>query len=464
MRNRDDILVRIQEVHNELERLGNFSALSRSQSELQAELQDEGGTLLSELEVVERSMRLDRVRQAADDPTRLEAGSSGPQVMTRVNPWDPTSGDVRSRALAAVERAHRLPDAAREAATRSLEADDDRTNRLAEYTVATADPSYFGAFAAWFNDPLTGPHGWSPAERSAYRQVTDLSRAMSLGTTTAGGFLVPYELDPQLTIASAGSVNPMREVARVTQSAYNEKRFVTTLGVTASWDAEAAEVSDDSPALLQPAVICHKGSAYVQTSYELDQDANLGRDVGALFGDAKAQLEATAFTTGTGVGQPKGIITALVEAGTPVLATATNTLSQADLYANQAALPARWRPNARWMMNLSILNGYRQLPLATGLNSSVVNDDGTRPRALGWEVVENSAMDGTLGAGADYTVLSGDFNQYAICDRLGTTIVPVPVVVGANRRPTGERGWYLMFRTGASALVPDAFRLTNHST
>jgi HK97 family phage major capsid protein len=137
-----------------------------------------------------------------------------------------------------------------------------------------------------------------------------------------------------------------------------------------------------------------------------------------------------------------------VAAATPVIATATNVLAQGDLYANQAALPARWRPRARWMMNLSIINGYRQLPQATGLNYSIINDDGPRPRALGWTVYENSSMDGSLGAGADYTVLSGDFRQYIIVDRLGTTVELVPHLLGANRRPTGERGFLLHWRAG----------------
>jgi HK97 family phage major capsid protein len=77
-------------------------------------------------------------------------------------------------------------------------------------------------------------------------------------------------------------------------------------------------------------------------------------------------------------------------------------LAQADLYANQAALPARWRPNAKWMMNLSVINGFRQLPQATGLNYSVINDATSPPSALGWPVYENSNMDGMLtGAAAD---------------------------------------------------------------
>jgi HK97 family phage major capsid protein len=97
----------------------------------------------------------------------------------------------------------------------------------------------------------------------------------------------------------------------------------------------------------------------------------------------------------------------VASSGSTVTATASNVLAIGDLYANQAALPPRWRANASWMMNLSIINGYRQLAQATGLNYSIVNDSGPRPTALGWPIYENSNMDGTLtGSAADYLVLS----------------------------------------------------------
>jgi HK97 family phage major capsid protein len=185
-----------------------------------------------------------------------------------------------------------------------------------------------------------------------------------------------------------------------------------------------------------------------------------------VFADSKAAEEARVFTTGNGTTEPKGLITALVAAGgSTVIATGTNVLAQGDLYANQAALPARWRQNAKWMMNLTILNGYRQLPQATGLNFSVVNDDGALPTALGWPIYENSAMDPTLsGAAADYLVLSGDFQQFAILDRVGTTIEVIPQLFGANRRPTGQRGFLMHWRVGSDLLIADAFRLSNFST
>lgn len=117
------------------------------------------------------------------------------------------------------------------------------------------------------------------------------------------------------------------------------------------------------------------------------------------------------------------------------------------------------------MMNLSVINAYRQLPLATGLNYSIVDDSGPRPRALSWTIYENSSMDGALGAGAaDYCVLSGDFKQFAILDRLGATVEVVPQLFGANQRPTGQRGFLLHWRCGSDVLIADAFRLSNFNS
>jgi HK97 family phage major capsid protein len=277
-----------------------------------------------------------------------------------------------------------------------VESDEDPQQKLAKWITTAADRDYFKAFSKVFNDPITGYYGWTPAERDAYQRVT--AEAKNLGFGTGGGnFLVPTDLDPAILLTSAGSVNPMRQVARIAQTVALTKLFVTSAGVTASWDAEFAEVSDDSPTLTQPSVTTHKGAAYVECSFELLEDSDIAQQVGNLFADAKDQLEANAFTLGTGSGQPWGVVQRIVtsHAGS-IIATGTNVLAQADLYANQSALPARWRPNARFMMNLSILNGYRQLPQATGLNYSVINDDGPQPKALGWVIHENSTMDSTV--------------------------------------------------------------------
>jgi HK97 family phage major capsid protein len=255
----------------------------------------------------------------------------------------------------------------------------------------------------------------------------------------------------------------MRSVSRVTQTAYNVKKFVTSVGSTASWDAEFAQVSDDSPTLLQPSITCFKGAAYIQHSYELLEDSDIAQQVGAILADSKMQLESTAFTTGAAGAGPTGVITAIAAVAGSVLLTAGAAVTNAVPPDNQEALPPRWRPRAKFMANLTIINDLRQLIKATGMTESLVDDSTTPPKIFSWPIIENSAMDGTIAAGTtnDFVFLSGDFNQYAIVDRIGTTIIPFPYIVGANQRPTGEYGWYLHWRTGADVLVPDAFRLTN---
>ena len=49
-------------------------------------------------------------------------------------------------------------------------------------------------------------------------------------------------------------------------------------------------------------------------------------------------------------------------------------------------------------------------------------------------------------------------------DRIGAVLEVVPHLLGANRRPTGDRGAFLWFRTGSNVTTINAFRLLNIAT
>jgi HK97 family phage major capsid protein len=394
---------------------------------------------------------------ALDHPPGFESRDDANRDM------NPRVREVRNDALRANERAAFLSDDSRAHMEDTLRADDDPDARMARYVADLSSRDYFRAFASWLRDPISGGHEWSPEERQAVQRVRFLERAMSLGGT--GGMLVPYELDPSVIIAGTGAVSPLRQIARVETTAYNVKKFVTSLGVSAEWTTEGSEVADATPTLVQPSITCAKGDAFVPVSFELFEDSSIATQVGTLLTDAMNVHQSLSFTL-TQTNGPVGIISSIVAAaGANIIATGSNVLAIADLYNNQAALPPRWRPNASWMMNLSIINGYRQLAQASGLNYSIVNDSGPIPKALGWPIYENSNMDGTLtGAAADYLVLSGDFRQFAIVDRVGTSIEVVQNLVGTNHRPTGQRGFLMHYRSGSDVLVQDAFRLSNFNT
>lgn len=416
---------------------------------------------------LERAAKIENVRSAYLAGAMIEDGTHfGPQVMTRTDPWQAEtrsapSTELRTRALTALETAPgEMPDSVRQYATKLIESDTDTESRMARYVIETSSPAYLRAFSTWFRNPERGHLEWDEAQREAYQRVQTLSRTMSIGTTTAGGFLVPVALDPQILISGTGSVDPMRELARVETTAQNVTQFVTSAGVTASWDAENAEVSDDSPTLAQPAITAFKGQAFIPVSFELFEDSNIGSQVGRLLADAKSQLESVAFTTGTGSAQPKGVITSLVAGAASVLTSAGSAISVADMITVQNALPPRWRPNASWMLNLSIMNQARILPLYTNGPALLTGGE-----ILGWNVRENSAVDGTIAAGTthDYVVLAGDFSQYIICDRIGTSLEFVPNLFGASGRPTGTRGFLMHWRTGGDVVIQDAFRLLDYN-
>jgi HK97 family phage major capsid protein len=52
----------------------------------------------------------------------------------------------------------------------------------------------------------------------------------------------------------------------------------------------------------------------------------------------------------------------------------------------------------------------------------------------------------------------GDFTNFLVLDRIGMQVELVPHLVGANHRPTGQRGLYAFWRNTSGVLVPNAFR------
>jgi HK97 family phage major capsid protein len=239
----------------------------------------------------------------------------------------------------------------------------------------------------------------------------------------------------------------------------------------AEWLPEASQAADASPSLASPSIAVHKASAFVPFSYEVGTDAiNFMAELGRLLADAYDQLSATAFTTGSGTGQPRGIINGLVDAaGTVPLIdpAAAETFSAADIYNVQNALPPRFSPRAQWCANLAIINSARQFETDNGakvfpeLNSNP-------PMLLSRNINELSNMAGTIDPDADesnYPLLYGSFaDGFVIVDRFPSQIELIPNLFGPNGRPSGQRGAFLWARVGSDVVIPEAFRLLSIPT
>lgn len=416
-----------------------------------------------ESEVVEA--RRARIRAAADNPFAGESVADQQAAdlaqRSRVRPPSTPGSELRGRALDLIQRSERsapwLTHDNLERLTQIVERDDDSGLDIhARWMLGVGSDDYRSAFVK----ALRGrQHEWSPAEAAAVDGSRTLERAMGL-TDAAGGYMIPAQLDPTIVLTSGGSVHPFRQIARQVVATGDVWTGVSSAGVTAEWIAEATEVADGSPTLAAPTVPLYKYDAFVPFSVEIEGDgANFLGELSRVMSDGVDQLHATAFATGAGGTQPTGIVTALTGGASIVTGT---TMTSAEVVATQNALPARFQPRAQWAAALPIINTIAQMETTNG--ARLYPEITQNPRALlGKPLHEASTLDSTIagGATADYVVAYGDWSNYVIADRVGTRVEVVQHLMGANRRPTLQRGLLLWGRVGADSVNDNAFRLLN---
>ncbi|MPZ15599.1 MAG: phage major capsid protein [Chloroflexi bacterium] len=421
----------------------------------------------------ERNHRVAQIQALAANPANVIPGDDQSRALidrgdesttrTRLGGGNETRDQAR-RALENLARSsERLEttDQAIEKVTRALDGyDGANTDDVARWTAATIDPAYESAFRKLLRDPQNGHREFSDRELAAFQHARQVQRAMSL-TDSAGGYMVPFQLDPSIILTSDGSINPIRRIAKVVTATGDKWNGVSSAGVTASWDAEAAEVSDDAPTLAQPSIDVFKLAAFVPISIEAHQDAaNVDSEVGMLLADAKEQLEAEAFVSGAGTTEPIGITTALDGTASDVPTATADVLVAADLFGLQAALPPRFQGRAAWTASLETINEIHQMETTNGAR---LFPELAQDRLLRKPLYEASYLDAagdTATAGNDYVAVYGDWSNYVIADRIGTTVEFIPHLFHTTtNRPSGQRGWYMFSRVGADSVNDAAFRM-----
>lgn len=444
-------------------------------AELDAEARAEWDSLESEFDTHARAIedsrrRQERIRAIAENSSATETvrpGRAAATPATRTRPEnifdlaelrqrarsvDELPALMRDNAMRAVEQA-RFPGAddrarAQEQVERLLNTVDDEQGTLARRILTTGSPVYERAF------------GKAITQLSDKGLTSEEQRALSLGVNTDGGYAVPFQLDPTVILTSDGSANPLRQIARVEQITGKEWQGITSAGVSVSRAPEAAEANDDSFTLDQPTVKATRVQAFVPFSIEIDQDwARMQAEITRVLADAKADEEAESFTTGSGTGdEPQGVLTGL-PVGSQVLTAAANTYTSDDLYALADALGERFQDNARFLGHRSVYNATRQLGSdSDGGDLWVRLRDGLPPELIGYPAHRSSAMPSYSTATGTKLLILGDFRHFLIVDRIGMSVELVPHLFGANRRPTGQRGVYAIWRNSSKVLVSNAFR------
>jgi len=413
--------------------------------------------------LVERAAKVEAVRSAALAEGNRE--KVAPNVIVRTDPFEgatqvrasfDSEGRARMGSQEVIERAQRAFEGARvkpEQLDRLMERIESVPG-VAEHALLHGSPTYREAFNEFMRSQGNNPL-YSPEQAEAVRASLSLTGAN-------GGYMLPTLLDPTLIHTGTASKTSVRGISRVVEGTQNVWHGVSVGNVTTYWKQEGSAMTDGSPTLASPSVTAAMLTAYVTGSYEIFEDSSSQAQLPGLIGESFGFAEADAFISGSGSNAPKGIVTAISgTAGDTVTATTRGsftTASAVDVFALLNAVPSRYEDNANWVANKQTFNTIKQM--STGSNGSYFWSDFNAAIGnplLGSPILQSSAMPTTTVSGTVLIVL-GDFSQFVIYDRIGTTVEFVQNVVDGSGLPTGQRGLIAHKRVGSDVTDINAFR------
>jgi HK97 family phage major capsid protein len=395
-------------------------------------------------------------------------GIGAPRPSRPIQGGDPHARQHRDSALRAIDRhagRNVLNSTAADRLDRVLRGDDPQ-GIFARYLAAVGDDAYASAFAKLVRDPATGHLRFTPAEVEAVRETSAATAIKDAAlVTTSTGFPAPLTVDPSIVLTSTGALNPVRQLADVRTITTATHVGVSSAGVTASYDQEGTEVSDDTPTLAGPKITAHTGRAFVQFSIEASMDDSaLAAELGRLIADARDNLDATKFLTGAGDAsfEPFGVFSGDATYGLSttqrVQTASVATYAVGDPWALKAAIPPRFIGSTTFAANpgtfdttFRFVGGNSTEPYQFA-NGDRGGDFLGRPQRE-WSAMATGSTTGTK------LIVGGDFRTgYRIVDRLGMNVELVPHMLGSNRLPLGVRGLFAFWRTGAAVVAQNALR------
>jgi HK97 family phage major capsid protein len=253
-------------------------------------------------------------------------------------------------------------------------------------------------------------------------------RAQAVGTGSAGGFAVPDELMRafERAMLTFGGMRQRCTVIRTETGADLPWPTANDTSQKGQIIAENAAANEQDVTFAQLVLNSYLySSKMIRVSVQLLQDAaiNVAAVLGDMLGERIARITNEHFTTGTGSGQPNGIVTAAT-----VGFTASNGTSQVTTWTYPSIVelehsvdPAH-RLNGAFMMADSSVKKTKQIVDSTGRPLWAAGIAGGAPDTLlGYPIVVNQDV-AAMAAGAK-SVVFGDLSKYLIRDVLGVQLL-----------------------------------------
>lgn len=248
-------------------------------------------------------------------------------------------------------------------------------------------------------------------------------RAQGTGTDAAGGYTVPEGFSGEIDKAMVAwgpmwDANICRELVTSSGNALPWPTVDDT-AKTGRIKSENASVDDDGTddvvfgEKLLNAYVYDTGMVRIPLELLQDSAFNIEGLMTELFAERLGRLANEVLTTGTGSGQPNGVVTASSAGLTAASGTAITSDELIDLF--HSVDPAyRMSPSCRWMFNDSTLAAIRKLKDGQGNYLWQMGDvrTGEPDMFLGKAYSVNQAM-ADIGLSAK-SVLFGDFSKYVV--------------------------------------------------
>ena len=282
----------------------------------------------------------------------------------------------------------------------------------------------------------------------------EIQNALSIGTDSEGGYLVPDEYEKKLVEALEDEVF-FRSLATVIKTSSGDRKIpiVTSKG-EAAWIDEGGQFPESDDSFGQTSIGAHKLATMIKVSDELLNDSvfNIEQYISKEFGRRIGTKEEEAFFIGDGTGKPIGVFNKTGGADIGVTA-ATTSITFDDVMDLYYSLRAPYRNKATWLLNDSTVKAIRKLKDGNGnyiWQPSV--REGEPDRILN-RPYRTSIYVPELAAG-NRVMAFGDYSYYWIADRQGRSFKRLNELFAT----TGQVGFLASERVDGKLILSEAVK------
>ncbi len=297
---------------------------------------------------------------------------------------------------------------------------------------------YGGAFEGYLHKGASGLSQWD-------------FKALSEGTDTSGGFLVPEQVQTQLVqkmatmavIRNNASVYQIgRDVVSFPKANYTSASDDTTgnlysspARVTATGEIPASstvhQVTSTTWGMVKIPVQTVMMSEIVYNDMLEDSVVDVGDYLGNKFAEGYSLYEENQFLNGLGINAPLGILAQVDTSNGPTSVVSGATSAPYYTYAAilnlEAALPPQYEAGAKFLARKGTYTYIRQITTATTneplwpVSAQYGYLGVVPPNLLNYPILRSEFMPISTGSG-NYPLLLGDLKAYYIVDRVGLSI------------------------------------------